>query len=386
MIDEFFSTYLQRIEQEGNMRHIPEECGQGMVDLSSNDYMGIASDHALFDSFCGQCCKEEIFMSSSASRLLSQKQKDYDNLEKLLRGLYGKEILLFNSGYHANVGTVSAVAAGNTLIVADKLVHASIIDGITLSRRDFLRFRHNDLGHLKSILGKKSSEYDRILVIVESIYSMDGDICDLQGLVALKEEYPNIMLYVDEAHAFGVRGKYGLGIAEESGLIPQIDIIIGTFGKAAASAGAFAATSETVKRYLINTARSFIFSTALPPVSCKWTKFVVEKLTEMEERRKKLLETSEYLNEKFSVYNKGIRSHSQIVPLVTGDSRKAVQLSGELRKRGYIALPIRKPTVPAGTERIRFSLNACFDIRQAEKLYNNIRNINETQINNSQQE
>lgn len=375
MTEDFFTTYLQQIEQQGNLRKIPSEPAEGLIDLSSNDYMSIASNRSFFEEFYNQCDKNDIYMSSSASRLLSQKQKDYDALECLLKDLYKKEILLFNSGYHANTGTISAIAAGNTLIVADKLVHASIIDGITLSRRDFLRFRHNDITHLRTILSKKASEYDRIIVVAESIYSMDGDICDLNSLVALKEEYPNVILYVDEAHGFGVRGKYGLGIAEESGLISQIDIIIGTFGKAAASTGAFTATSATLKKFLTNKARSFIFSTALPPVSCLWTKFVVEKLTGMDKERKQLLDTSEYLNEKFSAYNGNIRSHSQIVPLITGSSNKAVALSKELLKRGYIALPIRKPTVPEGTERIRFSLNAKFRKEQAERLYAEIKNI-----------
>ena len=375
MTEDFFNTYLQQIEQQGNLRKIPSEPAEGLIDLSSNDYMSIASNRSFFEEFYNQCDKNDIYMSSSASRLLSQKQKNYDALEWLLKDLYKKEILLFNSGYHANTGTISAIATGNTLIVADKLVHASIIDGITLSRRDFLRFRHNDITHLRTILSKKASEYDRIIIVVESIYSMDGDICDLNSLVALKEEYPNIILYVDEAHGFGVRGKYGLGIAEESGLISQIDIIIGTFGKAAASTGAFTATSATLKKFLTNKARSFIFSTALPPVSCLWTKFVVEKLTGMDKERKQLLDTSEYLNEKFSAYNGNIRSHSQIVPLITGSSNKAVALSKELLKRGYIALPIRKPTVPEGTERIRFSLNAKFRKEQAERLYAEIKDI-----------
>lgn len=368
MNEKIFGTYLQKIEQEGNLRHIPDESEANLIDLSSNDYMGIASNRCLFDEFYSQCPKSRIFMSSSASRLLSQRQKDYTALEQLLHDLYGKEILLFNSGYHANTGIIPAIATGKTLIVADKLVHASIIDGITLSRRDFLRFRHNDISHLDTILTKKSLEYDQILVIVESIYSMNGDICDLKGLIALKEKYPNTVLYVDEAHGFGVRGKYGLGIAEELGLMQQIDIIIGTFGKAAASMGAFAATSPVLKKFLINKSRSFIFSTALPPFSCLWTKFVIEKLTDMNGQRKQLLATSEYLNEELKAYNKNIHSQSQIVPLIIGDNHKAINMSEELKRQGYIALPIRKPTVPEGTERIRFSLNVNFSMEQAKQL------------------
>lgn len=370
-----FSQVLTELEASGNFRKIPDEATGELVDLSSNDYMGIAADKKLLEEFNAQTPAGAFRFSSSASRLLSDRQTEFLALENLLASLYHKEALIFNSGYHCNTGVISALADKSALILADKLVHASIIDGIILSRAEFTRFRHNDLNHLRTLLEKNSGHYETILVVVESIYSMDGDLCNLQELVALKKEFPNVLLYVDEAHGFGVRGKFGLGIAEEYNVIPDIDILVGTLGKAAASAGAFVITNDILKKFLINKARSFIFSTALPPVSCLWSKFVVEKLTEMESRRKHLLETSEFLNEHFATYNKDIRSHSQIVPLIVGDSKKAVDLSVRLKNLGYQALPIRTPTVPKGTERIRFSLNADITTETAKKLLTDLKTI-----------
>lgn len=361
-------TVLKDLESSRNLRAIPLEPEDGLIDLTSNDYLGIASDRKMFEEFYAQCPVSDIYMSSVASRLLADRQTHYLKLERLLANLYRKEALLFNSGYHANTGIISAIADSRTLIVADKLSHASIIDGIILSKSPFTRFRHNDLEHLTSLLEKNAPQYDCILVVVESIYSMDGDLCDLARLVNLKKTYKNLILYVDEAHGFGVRGKFGLGLSEETGTIDDIDIIVGTLGKAAASAGAFAIVPGILKKFLINKARSFIFSTALPPFSCLWSTFVIEKIAEMDDRRKQLLTVSEFLNSNFASYNNGIRSHSQIVPFITGNSKKAVELSKNLRLLGYRALPIRTPTVPKGTERIRFSLNANIGMETAKKL------------------
>ena len=208
---------------------------------------------------------------------------------------------------------------------------------------------------------------------------MDGDIADLHRLAEIKRQYPDIITYIDEAHAFGVRGKHGLGVIEETGTIDKFDIVIGTFGKAVASIGAFAIASAVMKDFLINKARSLIFSTALPPISCRWSKFVIEFLLGMDKEREYLLNVSEYINCKFEKYNHNIRSHSQIVPLIIGDSSKAVMLSSSLRQSGFIALPIRHPTVPAGTERIRFSLNANIRKCDIDKLIELI-NIYETSI------
>ena len=173
----------------------------------------------------------------------------------------------------------------------------------------------------------------------------------------LKEEFPNMILYVDEAHAFGVRGERGMGMAEELGLTDKIDIIIGTFGKAAASSGAFVATTELLADYFINTSRSFIFSTALPPVCCAWTLFMLQNILLMQPERERLLDTSRRLREALGLPC-GEEVESQIIPYVTGDAERAVALAARLREEGYLVLPIRRPTVPPGGERLRISLNA----------------------------
>lgn len=375
MTDSIFSRTIQELAASGNLRRIPEESDGRLFDLSSNDYMGLAADKSLTESFFNSHDISQLRLTSSASRLLAGRQSEFFRLEQFLSDLYHRDTLLFNSGYHANTGIISAVADKDTLIVADRLVHASIIDGIILSRAPFLRFRHNDFSQLEDIVAKNHSKTKRILVIVESIYSMDGDIANLPRLAELKRHYPGLLLYVDEAHAFGTRGKYGLGITEETSTTGCFDFIVGTFGKAAASTGAFVITSPDIKDFLINKSRSLIFSTAMPPLSCLWTKFVVEKLTAMERERQQLLAVGEFLSRSFDCYNKHIRSHSQIVPLIVGDSAKAITLSRQLKQSGFLALPIRQPTVPPGTERIRFSLSTAIDMRIAKKLADTIKTL-----------
>ena len=195
---------LAQLSASGNLRVIPGDTAPGLVDLSSNDYLGLAERDDLRDAFLGECGGRLPLMTSSASRLLAGSQSSYDRFESLLRELYGAPALTFNSGYHANTGLVSALADRSTLIVADRLVHASIIDGIKLSGAPFVRFRHNDYAHLEKILADKGRGYNEILIIAESVYSMDGDRADIGRLVDIKRSTPGAMLYIDEAHAVGV--------------------------------------------------------------------------------------------------------------------------------------------------------------------------------------
>lgn len=356
----YYTDILGRLGESGNLRTIPAGPAAAAVDFSTNDYMGLASRRDLQERFMADPELRMTPMSSSASRLLASHQREHTALENLLSTLYGRDILLFNSGYHANSGIIPSLAEGSCHIVADKLVHASIIDGMVLSRARFTRYAHNDMEQLDRILAKVTPTAERVLVVTESVFSMDGDSADIEALARLKRRYPNVLLYVDEAHAFGVCGERGLGLSQK---YPEVDVIVGTFGKAAASSGAFAAVSPDIKRYLINRARSFIFSTALPPITSAWTRFMVEQLTGMDAERRHLGHLSAMLHPALSG---GTGSPSHIQPLIVGDPIKAVDMSTRLLALGYKALPIRTPTVPAGTERLRFSVSAAMtdeDIR-----------------------
>ena len=279
--------------------------------------------------------------------------------------MFGAEsALLFNSGYHANTGILPAVSDTRTLILADKLVHASLIDGIRLSSAKCIRYRHNDLAQLRRLLEENHGMYEKMIIVTESICSMDGDEADLQALVRLKHDYSNLLLYVDEAHAFGARGEKGLGCAEEQNCINDIDFLVGTFGKAAASAGAYIVCRQTIREYLINKMRTFIFTTALPPVNIQWTAWVLKHFADFRSKREHLLQISQRLKEALTEKGYNCPSVSHIVPMVVGASEDTIRKAEELQRKGFYALPVRPPTVPEGTSRIRFSLTA--DITEKE--------------------
>lgn len=359
-----YSEALAALTAEDRLRRIPDE-GVGL-DLVSNDYMGLGARYAEFlPEFRRRYA--DAPMSASASRLLQRRQTLHNALEEMLGRLYtasagscaAKEALIFNSGYHANVGALSALSVAGTLIVSDKLAHASMIDGIRLGKGETARFPHNDMAALRRILERKAADFRQVIVVTESVFSMDGDRAPLHELVAMKREFANVMLYVDEAHAFGVFGERGLGLAEEEGLTGDIDIIIGTFGKAAAGAGAFIAASPVIRNYLLNSARSFIFSTALPPAVIAWDTLMVETLLGMREERKRLASLAEWVRLEIErVTGRENPSRSQIIPVHAGSAAKAVEMAAALRAAGIDALPIRCPTVAAGTERLRLSLSA----------------------------
>ena len=333
----------------------------------------MANDRKLRQEFRETLTTETFLPTSSSSRLLTGNFSIYDRLEQQLADDFGTEAALtFNSGYHANTGILPAVSNTHTLILADKLVHASLIDGIRLSAAKCIRYRHNEYNQLERLLQVNHSEYERIIVVTESIFSMDGDEADLRELVRLKKQYPNVLLYVDEAHAFGVRGQRGLGCAEEQDCINDIDFLVGTFGKALASAGAYIVCRKVIREYLINKMRTFIFTTALPPVTVQWTSFMLERLAGFRQRREALRFLSNQLRE--ALKNKGYDcpSTSHIVPLITGESCVAIRKAEELQRKGFYALPVRPPTVPEGTSRIRFSLTAEIRESEMEKLINEI--------------
>lgn len=369
---------LQELQEHSNLRRLPQMVhdgrdvvvnGRRMLNLSSNDYLGLATDKELREEFLQTLTPETFLPTSSSSRLLTGNFSIYDELEAELARLFGTEAaLVFNSGYHANTGILPAVSNAQTLILADKLVHASIIDGIRLSPARCIRYRHNDLVQLERLLVQNHTEYRQIIIVTESLFSMDGDQADLQELVRLKLNYDNVLLYVDEAHAFGVRGKHGLGCAEETGCIRDIDFLVGTFGKAAASAGAYIVCRRAIREYLVNRMRTLIFTTALPPVNIAWTLFIVRRLPGMQERREHLSALSRMLKEALQARGYACPSVSHIVPMIIGPSADTVLRAEALQRHGFYALPVRPPTVPEGTSRIRFSLTAEIKKEEIEEL------------------
>ena len=363
-----FKQQLEKLSTQNQYRSIPDLVHQGryimrenrkMLNMSSNDYLGLASNENLRQSFLQQYGDNFPSFTSSSSRLLTGNFPVYTDLEQLIAQCFQREsALLFNSGYHANLGILPALTTTKSLILADKLVHASMIDGIRLSQCEFFRYRHNDYEHLKSLLEKNARKFDRTFIVTESVFSMDGDVVDLNYLVQLKKQFPNTYLYVDEAHAIGVYGKNGLGIAERANVIADIDLLVGTFGKALASMGAYVVCDQILKECLINQMRPLIFSTALPPFNVAWTHFIFERLPQLSKERTHLEQLSVFLRQEVEHRTQIMPSQTCIVPYILGENETTLTKAKDLQEQGYYCLPIRPPTVPKGTSRIRLSLTA----------------------------
>ena len=363
-----FKQQLEQLSAQNQYRSIPDLVHQGryimrenckMLNMSSNDYLGLASNENLRQSFLQQYGDNFPAFTSSSSRLLTGNFPVYTDLEQLIAQRFQREsVLLFNSGYHANLGILPALTTTKSLILADKLVHASMIDGIRLSQCEFFRYRHNDYEHLKNLLEKNAGKFDRTFIVTESVFSMDGDVVDLNYLVQLKKQFPNTYLYVDEAHAIGVYGKNGLGIAERANVIADIDLLVGTFGKALASMGAYVVCDQILKECLINQMRPLIFSTALPPFNVAWTHFIFERLPQLSKERTHLEQLSAFLRQEVEHRTQIMPSQTCIVPYILGENEATLAKAKALQEQGYYCLPIRPPTVPKGTSRIRLSLTA----------------------------
>ncbi len=333
-----------------------------MLNLTSNDYLGLAGDKRLHEKFyrtmTGGNLLEDFGLGAASSRLLTGDSIRSHQLEQTVRETYNKEAcLLFNSGYHANIGILPALLGKNDLILSDKLNHASIMDGMRLSLARHKRFRHCDYTHLAELLHKFRKDFQKVIIVSESVFSMDGDVADIAQLSRLKAEY-DCLLYLDEAHALGLYGPQGLGMAEEQGQLDAVDLLVGTFGKALASVGAFVLCSAVLRDYLINHSRSLIFTTALPPVVLHWDHFIFQEMLHRSSERSGLKTLSAQLRQ--SLISHGLRTDgaTNIVPVLLGDDSLAVALAESMQERGYLVFPVRPPAVPEGTARFRLSLTA----------------------------
>lgn len=374
-LEEILAQDLSHLQEINRLRTLHSSYADHpqMINLASNDYLYLAHDLKIFEEFKRHSSDRCIPYSSTSSRLLDGNHDLFTQVEKTLAEWYGKEEALFmNSGYHMNIGLLPALSTTKSLILADKLVHASIIDGIRLSKAQCIRYRHMDYEQLETLVNKYHDDKDIIFIVTESIFSMDGDITDLRKLTDIKKRYDNVILYVDEAHAVGVRGAQGRGVAEEQGCMRDIDLLCGTCGKALASQGGYVVCSKIIKEFLVNHCRSLIYTTALSPQQMAWMLFVLRHISHYDQQRKNLIHTSTWL--KTQLANKGYVSGSQshIIPIMIGDDKKMLSLKERLYSKGYLTQGIRPPTVPENTARIRLSLHSHISQEELMELINSL--------------
>ncbi|MFC1763974.1 8-amino-7-oxononanoate synthase [Planctomycetota bacterium] len=336
------------------------------LDLSSNDYLGLADDAHLKQA--STAAIEQYGTGSGAARLLSGDSALIHELETRTAVLKGKPAaLVFNSGYQANVGIISALCARGDAVLCDRLSHASILDGVALSGARLFRFRHNDVEHLESLLVKTAGRFRRRLVVTESLFSMDGDMAPLPALVAATQSH-EVMVLVDEAHATGLYGPGGSGLVAEQGVTEQVDLVMGTYSKGLGGFGGYVACAQEMKDYFVNSARSFIYSTALPPGVVAGNLAALDVLAQQPERRMELLIRAAWLREKLTQRGLTTRGNSQIIPWMVGRAALACQRSEQLQSRGFWVLPVRPPTVPAGQARLRLSVTCAHTREDLEGL------------------
>ena len=378
---------LDALRKQGNLRRLsvlrsadgggcvyPDgESGREYCNLSSNDYLGLGSEVGLQGEFLETLDRERFLLGNPSSRLMTGNSPAYEALEAALaRAMQAEAALVLGSGFAVNSGVLPAVSRRGDLILADKLVHASLIDGLRLCEAgvEWRRFRHNDMEQLAAMLAAapRSGDGRRTIVVTESLFSMDGDFAPLAELAALQREY-GFWLYLDEAHAFGVYGARGTGLLAaynaahpEAPLRAEYQVV--TFGKALASSGAAVICSEETKGLLVNRMRPLIFSTAMPDMSLRWTRFLLDRLPEFEARRERVRELISIVN---NTLQPEVPYGSQIVPIRAGANERALQMAAELREAGFWTTAIRHPTVPQGEARVRVSLCAHHDPSEIER-------------------
>ncbi len=329
--------------------------GRVLLNLSSNDYLGLSIDPRLISAAGAAAARWGV--GAGASRLVTGHLSLHREVEERLAAFKGTEAaVIFSTGYMANLGVISALVGPGDTVFCDRLNHASIYDGIKLSGATLARFPHRDLDRLENLLHQAGA--GRRLIITDSVFSVDGDLAPLQGLVDLKDRY-DAALMVDEAHATGVLGPGGAGLAEALGLAPRVDIHMGTFSKALGSLGGYVAGDRRLIDYLHNRARSFIYSTALPPPVLGSIGAALSIVREEPESRNYLLAEARAFRE--ALIRAGfdcLGSATQIVPVLVGDNARTLEFAVGLREHGLMAVAFRPPTVTPGRARVRFSLSA----------------------------
>lgn len=361
MLKNRISNELDDLKNKKNFR-ILTPLNNKLINFSSNDYMGIGNDINLHNEFYK---KYTPLLSSTSSRLISGSYPEVIELENKLEQIYKNSALVFNSGFDCNSCIIETFFKKNCLILTDRLNHASIYEGILHTESKFIRYPHLNLDKLEKLLIENQSKYEYILVVSETIYSMDGDCVDLKKLVELKKRY-DFYLMIDEAHSFNV---HGYGLAYNYNLIKDIDFLTIPLGKGGGSVGCYLITDELFKQYIINKGKKFIYSTALPPVNNAWNLFILDKIPSFNEKRtqlEKLTQLSHFLIKEYDLVS---FSNSHIISIIIGDNSKLDKITNYLNKMGFFVYGVKEPTVPKGSSRIRVGLTPEMSLEQLNKFF-----------------
>jgi len=383
MTGTFLKDSIVALEDKGLRRHMRRLSGQQgrevifdgrkVLNFCSNNYLGLANDPRLQEAAIKAVQQSGI--GTGASRLVCGNMDAHQQLEGTIARFKGVEAcLMFSAGYMANIGVIASLFGREDIVFSDKLNHASIVDGIRLSRAEYRRYPHCNMEALEAML-KNSSEYKKRVIITDSVFSMDGDVAPLDQIVSLAKRY-SCWVMVDEAHAVGVMGANGRGAAEYFGVEDEIDIHMGTLSKAAGSFGAYCCGSKKLVDFLINHARSFIYTTGLPPSIAAASARAIEIIESDLILRKQLWTNARYLRD-------GLRrigfdtmcSETPIIPILIKDVVKTVEFSKKLFEVGVLVSAIRPPTVPVNTSRLRLTVMAAHTRNDLDCVLNQCQNI-----------
>lgn len=363
----FLKDQIQELKDDGVYRELPilESAneseitlnGKSVINLSSNNYLGFANHPKLKKAAIEAV--EKYGVGSGAVRTIVGNMDIHEELEKKLAEFKREEaVMVYQSGFNCNAGTIQAITGKGDLIISDQLNHASIIDGVKLSKADKAVYKHSDMNDLESILKERRDNYNNVLIITDGVFSMDGDIAPLPEIVELAEKY-KALTYVDDAHGSGVLGESGRGTVDHFGLHGRVDFTIGTLSKAIGVVGGYVAGSETMKKWLSHRGRPILFSTSLPPAAVSAIHQAVELLMESTEFTDKLWENGKYFKSKMKEAGFDIgKSETPITPVMVGEEDKTMEFSKKLLEEGVFVSGIVFPTVPKGTGRLRCMVTA----------------------------
>lgn len=363
----YLKDQVQELKDQGVYRTLPilegpNEAeivlnGKKVINLSSNNYLGFANHPRMKEAAIKAV--EKYGVGSGAVRTIIGNMDIHESLEKKLAAFKREEaVMTFQSGFNCNAGAIQAITNKGDLIISDELNHASIIDGVRLSRADKAVFKHSDMADLERVLAERRADYNNCLIITDGVFSMDGDIAKLPEIVEIAEKY-NCMTYVDDAHGSGVLGESGRGTVDHFGLHGRIDFTIGTLSKAIGVIGGYVAGSAVMKEWLLHRGRPLLFSTSLPPAAVCAIEEAVNILTETTAYTDRLWDNARYFKEELGKlgYNIG-QSETPITPVIIGEEAKSVAFSKRMLEKGVFVSAIVFPTVPKGTGRVRCMVTA----------------------------